>query len=488
MARRIGVEVTSGIRSGPINDGTPSGIFHIAGLTKKGPVDRAAEIASLADFESVYGGRTPYSGAVYDTARLFFEEGGGNLLVSRAVGPAAANASVTLADTATEATDLAEVSATQPGAWGNELTVAIAAGDTVGEYDVTVTDGDGEIVAAFRRITAISELAVRAESIGAIEVTSLAEDADQLDLATGDFTLDGGEDDRANVTNSEIVAALDAAGTLGEGGAVAAPGYPADVIGGDLADHAARSRKIALLAPDQDSTVGEAESLAAELVDTIDGQRAGLFYPHVRIPDGSATRTVSPEGLIAGLRARTFQGGEFWQVPAGVERGRSNWIVGTTVQLNADSIDRLDEAQVSGIQTRNGRIYLNNWSTLAQDRDTFPFLTAWDVLNNLKVQIQQDLEPFVWETIDARGHLFSDINSTVTAILAPIASAGGFYARLDSDGEEIDPGYSVTVDLSNNPTDTTADNKVVVDVGVRLSPKAKLIQVEIVKVALGTAF
>lgn len=487
MARRIGVEVTSGIRSGPINDGTPSGIFHIAGLTKKGPADQAVEVASLADFENVYGGRTPYAGAAYDSARLFFEEGGSNLLVSRAVGPAAASASVTLADTATEPVDVAEVAAAHPGAWGNELTTTVTATENAGEYDISITDADGDTVAAFSRITSVSELVTRAESVDAIEVTSLGEDADPLDLAEGDFDLTGGDDDRSNVTNEEIVAALDAAGTAGEGGAVAVPGYPADVIGGDLADHAGRSRKIALLAPDQDATVGEAESLAAELVDTIDGQRAGLFFPHVRIPDGSATRNVSPEALIAGLRARTFGGGEFWQVPAGVERGRANWIVGTTTQLNSDSIDRLDEAQVNGIQTRNGRIYLNNWASLAVDRNTFPFLTAWDVLNNLKAQIQQELEPFVWETIDARGHLLSDINSTVTAILAPIASAGGFYARLDNEGEEIDPGYAVTVDLSNNSTSTAADNKVLVDVGVRLSPKAKLIQVEIVKVALGTA-
>ncbi|GAB3191749.1 hypothetical protein [Nesterenkonia suensis] len=489
MARRIGVELTSGVRSGPTNTGTPSGILHLAGLAEKGPTSRAVTVRSFATYSRLYGGRAPYAGHLFDAARLFFEEGGSELLVSRAVGPAASAASVDLLtpdDGEGGGNDpVAHVAAADLGGFANVWTVRVEESDDA--YDVTVLDGDEETIGAWRGVTSIEELVTRAASNTAVEITSLTEDEGPLVLDAGDFDLTGGDDDRENVDTDQIIAALETAGTDGEGGAVAVPGYPADVIGGQLAAYAAASRKVALLSAGDEATLGEAESLAGELVDTIDGQHAGLFFPHVTIPDGNATRTVSPEAFVAALRARAFSTGQFWQIPAGTQRGRARWIVGTATPISSDLNDRLDEAHVNGIQTNGARIFLNNWASLSQDRENFEFLSARDVLNNLKVQIQRRLEPFVWETIDGRGHLLSDIDGAVTAVLSPIANQNGFYAAVDSEGEELDPGYRVLVDATNNSTETAADNRVQVDVSVRLSPAAKLIQVEIVKVALGGA-
>ena len=74
----IGVNVTTAVRTGPSNTSVPSGRFIIAGLAERGPVNTTTVVRSLAQFESRFGGRTPYNGAPYDSARLFWEEGGGD--------------------------------------------------------------------------------------------------------------------------------------------------------------------------------------------------------------------------------------------------------------------------------------------------------------------------------------------------------------------------------------------------------------------------
>lgn len=486
MAQRIGVEVTSGIRSGPSNTGAPSGVLHVAGLTQHGPTDQAVTIRTVGEYASVFGDRTPYSGPLFDTARMFFEEGGAELLVSRVTGPAATTATVDIDGAGTDAPAVLRISAAEPGAWSNDWTVTVAEADDGSTYSVEITDTAGETLALWRGITELSELVGRAASNQLVKVQTLTQDLEARPL-DGEYNLTGGSDDRENVTTAEVIAALERAGREGEGGAVAVPGYPADLIGGVLTDYASRSRKIALLSPHQDAELVEVEQLAGEISDTLDGSRAGLFYPHLVIPDAGATRIVSPEGFVAAVRARAFREGEFWRVPAGLENGRANWITGTTVPVNAELLDRLDASRVNGIQTSGARVWLNNWSSLADDPEHFGLLSSRDTLNNLKVLVKNRLENYVWRTNDGRGFLFGEIESAVVSILHPISQAGGFYAEINSENEEVDPGYTVVVDRSNNPIPQVARNEITVDVAVRLSPVAKLIRVEIVKVAIGAA-
>ena len=110
----IGVNVTTSVRTGPSNASAPSGRFIIAGLSERGPVNTPSIVRSLAQFESVFGVRTPYNGAAYDSARLFWEEGGGELVFVRVAGDAAAPASL-------QDDSGLVLTAASPGAWGNEV-------------------------------------------------------------------------------------------------------------------------------------------------------------------------------------------------------------------------------------------------------------------------------------------------------------------------------------------------------------------------------
>lgn len=480
----IGVEVTTGLRSGPTNAGAPAGVFHIVGLTERGPADRAVKVVSLAQYESMFGGRTAYASNMYDTARMFFEEGGAELIVSRAVGKNAKPGSVALQDSAGVPT--ISVEARYVGGYGSNISASVEASGA-DAFTLTIAEGN-EVVWTFRNMRSVSQLVSTAVGNPYVRIRDLGSQTEapgNVPVAVSPTTLTGGDDDRTGVSTQEIIAALELAEEGAAGGAVAAPGYEADIIGEALLDHAAKYNKVALLAPYAEATKADAISTAAALQASPNGSYGALFYPHLIIPDGSGTRQISPEGYVAAARARAFTEVGFWQVPAG-DRARTRWVVGTVQPVNVALNNELSAGLVNGIVTTSGRVRLYNWTSLASDRDNLALLTARDVLNNLTVQVEGVLEPLVFSTIDSRGHLLSSVESAVTSVLSPIANAGGFYGRV-VDGEEVDPGYSIRVDSTNNTLETGAENTVVVSIAVRLSPTAALVKVEIVKVALGAA-
>ncbi len=486
MVTTIGVQTSTSTRSGPSNVGTVQGRLHIAGLTERGPIDRPVVVQSLGDYVTQLGARTSYSNAMYDTARTFFEEGGSELVVSRVVGPAATVGVLTLMDGAGTPVPTLAIESRDPGSFASTFSADVTT--TGATYTLNVYRA-GERIARYVGLTSPAAAVQAAASDPYISIRDLG----SATVAPGNnpktvavTAMSGGSDDRASVTVTNVIAALDAADETAIGGAVAAPGYGADVIGALLLDHALRTKKIAILAGDIDSTPTELTTLAATLQAGPAGQYGGLFYPHLVIPDGSGSRTVSPEGYVAAARARAFTLEGFWQVPAG-DRARARWVMGTVSPVSQDLNNTLNDGFVNGIVTTNGRVRLYNWTSLASDRENFQLLSSRDVLNNLSIIVANTLEPYVWSTMDGKGYLLGFIRAAVTGVLEPIAGQGGFFARYNADDELVDNGYSVIVDRSNNPVQSLADNTVMVSVSVRLSPTAALIQAEIIKVALTAA-
>ncbi|MGL3805846.1 hypothetical protein ACSYDW_07075 [Paeniglutamicibacter sp. R2-26] len=474
----IGVEVSTSIRSGPTQAAPISGRFHIPAITETGPADKPVMIRSMAEFQATFGVRTPYASNAYDTARLFFEEGGAELIVSRVVGPAAAADFVVLKDTS--AADTLRVEAIYPGSLASPLSVVVTA---AGGATVTLSQG-GQVVGVFTGATPadIAASAARNRFVRILDLGSQTAAPGNRPIAVASTPLTGGKDDRENVGATQIIAALDAAGEIGEGGAVAAPGYPASIIGEQLIAHAEKFGKEALLA--EDPTATEAEVLAAaEALVSPEGAYGGVFYPHMDIPDGTGVRTISPEGYLAAVRARAHALVGYWRKPIG-DIAITRWAIGTNKPVNKEINDRLSAGQVNGIITANGKTRLYNWVSLATDRPNLGSLRDRGILNNLAREIKQELEPFVGQDIDGRGRMTGQIESEVIGIVSRLADADALHARVDESGEEVDPGYKVIVDQTINATANLADNTLNVQVLVRLSPTADLILVEIIKVPL----
>lgn len=478
----IGVEVTTSLRSGPSNEGAVSGRFHVAGLTEHGPVDRAELVTSITQFEAIYGGRTAFASNLYDSARLFFEEGGSELVVSRTVGPAATKGSLTLKDASVA--DTLKVEAANPGPHSAALTVEVVpTGSTV---TVTVLQGT-TVVGIFRNKTSVASLVAAAADNPHVRITDLGSATaapGNLPVALPATPLTAGTDDRAAATSTLMVAALGIPGPGTRGAAIAVPGYPASSVGAALIQHAKANHQIALLAPAAGLTP-EVAALDAVAMIQDDGAYAGMFYPHLVIPDGSSTRTISPEAYVAAVRARAHLAVGYWKTPAGID-SVPEWFVGTVTTVDRPLNNVLAESRLNGITTIGGVPRLYGWASLAIDQENLGLLSAQDTLNNLSAEVEEALEEFVFDSIDGKGWLLSRISASVIGVLAPIQAANGLYALMNG-STQIDPGYRVRVDKSINPITNLANNEVSVSISVRLSPVAALIQAEIIKVALQAA-
>lgn len=100
------------------------GVVAICGETLKGPVDTPVEITSPARFSEVFGGRS-YQGqtaSVNKVREFMMNKPFGKRVIVRVAAAAAAVAEM---DFDASATPIINVAASSPGAWGNDLTVAV---------------------------------------------------------------------------------------------------------------------------------------------------------------------------------------------------------------------------------------------------------------------------------------------------------------------------------------------------------------------------
>lgn len=485
-----GVRITTETVSGPsARTRAPAATYFVVGQAERGDTTDPVEVRSLAEYERRFGGRVTY-GALWDDLRTFFGEGGGRAYVARVVGPAAVLATVTLPDRAGVPVNTLRADAKNAGPWANDVDVVVANGVAANTFDLTVRYGDVE--ETFRGLTSPADAASKVSGgsayINLVDLGS-ATAAPNNNPAVGTYSLAGGTDDRAAITGATYTAALarfhDGLGA----GAVAIPGQPASAVGADLGTHAQEHQRIALTAPAAAVTPTAAETAARDLQAALTAdERAhvGMFYPHVRVSAGGGlTRTISPEGYVAGVRARAHETVGPWQAPAG-DRAAARFVLGVEREVTDAEGDSLDVAYVSAIRPYNGA-ELYGWRSLSLDEDNYRLLTGREVLNYLVHEAMGLLEPYVFSTIDGAGHLFSQLQGDLTGLVEPLRAAGGLYERRDADGDVLDPGYRVDTGPSVNTTDTAALGEVRARLDVRVSPTGELVSLTIAKVGVTAA-
>lgn len=480
-----GVTVRTATRVGPsVPARAPSSTYFLVGLTERGPVDRAVPIRSMGEYADVLGARTTY-GAVYDDLRMFFEEGGTRAYVARVAGAAAVAGTLTLLDRAGTPLGTVRIDAVSPGSWSTGITVQVEAGSQADTYRIVVRHGDStetfdNLADPAAAVTALAASRfVRATNLGSATAAP-----NNLPAIVGPVALSSGNDDRAAVTAATYLAALARFGAELGAGAVAIPGMAHSAVGAGLIAHGRANKRIALLAPPAAQSPDQAIAAAATLRATAGSEFAGLFYPWVLVPDeAGGTRTVSPEGYVAAVRARAVESEGPWRAPAG-QIAAARYLAGVERELTRAEGDRLDGNAVSAIRAVAGRPRLYGWRSLALDELNFALLTGQDVLNLLVAQAEERLEQFVFRTIDGRGHLFAEAAAELTGIAEPIRAAGGLYERLDDEGNVLDRGYGVDVGPSVNTPASLAENKLRAALSVRVSPTGALVEVTIVKAGL----
>lgn len=484
-----GVTITTGAVAGPSAPTiAPASTYFAVGLAERGATDAAVLCNSFAEFEAEFGTRQSY-GALWDDLKTFFEEGGTRAYVARVVGPAATTGALSSAlmdQHATTPVATLTVTARNQGAWSSRVSVQVFAGATDDTFRLKVFLDD-VVVRDYTNLHTPAEAVSRTSADPYVKLTdsgsATTAPLNNPAVLASPVDLTAGADDRASVTATHYVAAL-ARFDIGKGdGAVAIPGIGASVHAG-LITHADENNRLALLVAARTADVGTIIDTAAVL----DAKRAGLFAPWIRVPDTfGGTRTISPEGYVAAARARAHNSSGPWQAAAG-ENSKARYVVAPDVVYTATQGNDFDAAKVNVIRTVAGYVRLYGWRSLAADEVNWGYLIGADTVNRVVTQAYQQLEPYLFGIIDARGHLLAKIEGTLIGIVQPMAAADGLFARFAEDGETLlDPGYRVNVSRELNTTESLALNQVLAELGIRVSPTAALVKLTVTKAAVTAA-
>lgn len=222
-------------------EGVSASTLALAGLAKTGPVAgvdgaEAQVITGWQQFAALFG--SAYKGFLMpELAFQFFAQGGGRLIVSRVVPATASKAFYAIKDTAGTPETVISVAAKYFGAYGNDLSITVAAG-AVADKLITITDGvNTELIDSGDTVT---------EAIAAINATSKLVKATLVAAGNGIIadnakaSLASGSDGTTPNTVAEYLGAADtrkglhAFDTVREVMAVACPDASVNLIEADL--------------------------------------------------------------------------------------------------------------------------------------------------------------------------------------------------------------------------------------------------------------
>lgn len=482
-----GVVVTTEARAQARALLAPSGQLFIVGQTERGDTTKPILVNSMSDAKVLLGDRVTY-GSVYDQLRTFFAEGGKQAYVARVVGATASAGTLTITDRAGTPVPTLRFDAASAGSWSGNLKIEVADGNVANTFKVIVTL-NGVVVHSYNNLAspaaAVAKFSgspyVRATDLGS--ATAAPANNPKVTAAT---VLTSGNDQRGTIVAADYVSALARFGPDLGTGAVAVPGQANATVWAGIIAHCESLRRVGLLAEAVATSISDYQQTAGDY----DSEYAGLFGPWVTIPDetGIGQQTISPEGYVAAVRARAHEQVGPWRVPAG-SLSKANFVTDLEAVYTADDIQALEEANVSPIRRIAGSIRLYGWASLSSDQETWGYLKDRDLLNFLVYQAEEKLEPYVFETIDARGRLLSDIQGALINMVDPIRSKGGLYENINPVTKEvIDPGYKIVTDASVNTPESLRNNEVHADLSVRISPTAGLITLRIVKVGILSSF
>lgn len=441
MADRI--NVTTGSPAGGRSPAGPRAArFIIAGQTQFGPTDGPRVVYSLSDYVQTYGVRS--GGAnMFDAAEFFFGNGGGELVVQRAYGPSAVNATVGLD------TNKITVTARYPGAYYNGPTFTAAF--TAATCTLTLVKGSKTVTYSAGASGTAAQLAAAASVDPDVAVTVSSLPSGNVAAAN----LASGADDFTNVSWSTVLGLV--GNTVGSG-AMAVPGVAA--ANAALAA-AATPRRIALLTP--------AQTDAASTVITSQGsitaankQNASFVYPGGSVPDGVGGRKVIDGTIYAGtLRNRAIT--VYGLGASALIRAAHSLVKGFVplTEVSDATHTSLNTAGVVTIRTLANGVGVDVWAT-AEGVNANSKLTGLqyrDMVNACADLGARALDGFVG--LPASPLVLGDARAALIGVCEQ------FRPWLVDNGP-LDPGYKVSVtagDVSDNRIQATVSLKFLEEVG-----------------------
>lgn len=467
-------KVTIGSGAGSQSPAADSGTAFFVGLTNRGSVNEAVAVRSMSDAVTKLGPRTTF-GLIYDALDAFFKLGGSLAHIGRLVGPAPVLATGNLLATATPTLTVKAVS---PGEWGNDLDAKVVAAVTNGSFHIEVIEGTTTVERSPALLNNTEAVAWAATS-SYIRLTDLG----QGDPDVQTISLASGADDRANITSTQVTAALNLfTADLGPG-QVAYPGATDGPSHALVAAHAVANNRTALL--DATNTAVEATVTAQAIAvrATGNGRSAGIFWPWAQIPGVTpgTIRTVPYSAVQAGLAARSDGATGNPNLAIAGKNAIAEYLVGLSQPaLTQAGLDAMSEAGVNVARVIDGQVRTYDNKTCAN-----PSIEAdWLQLSNSRLAMfiasraNEIAEDYMFAQLDGGSIKVAEFGGDLKGMLLPL-----FDPIRALFGESFDDAAVIDVGEGVNPPADIAAGILRASISVRMSPAAERVEINIKKVA-----
>ena len=476
-----GVVISTSVRTGPSTATVrESSQLFVVGLANRGPSGEAVLVQSIAEFEAMFGDYRSDS-YLHPTVETFFEEGGTQAYVARAVGASATVGNLAIQNGA--AANCITLTANGPGAWSTDVAVVVTNNTTTAKLDLYY---DSSLVYTTGNCSTSSQMAgrINSSSIAARYVSAAVNSTTTLPATLVSTTLAAGNSYENQVNAAKYVSSLtafnDALGT----GVVVCPEVSNDDVAlrAGLMAHANNYSRITVLHGASGDTATQIKATALALQAEDNAEHAALYYPWITVPSGIAgvSRTIPPDGYVAAKRAVAHnQTGP--QLPAAGLISTAKFVSGTAADVDKTTGDDLDDNYVNAIRVIQNTVRIYGARSLSSDSDNFRYITQQDVVNTIVTECYRSLEDLVFSTIDGRNTIFANIEARLVVILAGMRDLGALYPAFDANGKQLDNGYTVKCDAGINPAAQLQTGLVKARVGVRVSSVGDKIEIDIVK-------
>jgi hypothetical protein len=453
-------------------------LFIVAPFTG-GPIV-PTEVHSLDEAVSRYGARLATNPVGYDCLDLNFKEGLGRAVIARAAATGATYATTTINDSAAAA--MIVLSASGPGVWGNGLSVASVAGIGPSTKQIVVTQGGVEIERSPDLADGNAAFAWANNTSKYLTATLTGTPTNQLATRTA-TAMSGGTD--GTLADSDYVAALARITKDWGPGQVAVPGNLSSTAQLAALAHAHTMNRFAILDAPNATTASTITAAAAGL----SGADApyGAMYAGWHFVSGVAagnTRVVPPSCIVPGIIARNDKSVGTGQAPAGIY-GESLTSQGLVNQFTLQSdLDALSDGNVVAFREMLGGVRAYDDVTLA-NRSTQAAMSQIGQVRTVMSAVARSAaagENYVLRKVDGRNDLLSSFQAALAAALQPLFDNEDVYGQTFAEAVNINVGAGI------NPADRLAAGYLRAAIGLRVSPTAEHVIIDLVKTPITDTF
>ena len=310
------------------------------------------------------------------------------------------------------------------------------------------------------------------------EYIKLTDQASLLDPNVVAVTsLAGGNAQTAGVTDAEWTASLARFSRDLGPGQVSFPGRTTLAAHTALQAHALATSRIAILdAPNVPSKATLLTSLGGVRGN---GKWSGMFWPWDIVPGvvAGTDRTVAPSARICGNIARSDARGSP-NTPAAGENGVARYVTGLSQPALADS-DR-QELNAAGLDVsiiKYGGVRTYGWRSCANPTTEPDWVNLGNsrMLMEISARADEIGEMYIFQEIDGQGTLMAKFGGSLVGMLMDYWNSGSLFGATSDQAFFVDTGPSVNTPSSIQNLELRAV------IGIRPSPFAEMITIEVVK-------